>query len=263
MLDSLPSADPNERVTTLNGLTLTNSDLSSLRPMSRLSDPLFRYLMERLRAQGESIKTLGPKRGILILALMDFHELIRGNSATGSDINTMQWMTQTAAYRGRGQTIFHIFGHIIAPIRLSTEHVVLLDIRPQGGFPSHPSNPEIVLFDSDQKEWRHLHNSLYLALKRFIYEETLDKSGLSQAEAYQDSLGYSFRRGACAQQAHHPYSREKDPDALIFPLRTLTALISGHDPENTSLSTSARDLENSRLDLLNGVVANNSTLNVA
>jgi hypothetical protein len=263
MLDSLPGANPDERVAVLNGITVTNNDLASLRPLRALSDNVLRYLIEKFRSQAEGLPlSLNSKRDLIILSLADLHDLMRGNSASGSDINTRMWKDQTASCRGQGQTIFNVFSHIIVPIRLSPSHVVLADIHtPSSRQSTATYRPaqlgyEIVLFDTNQKEFRHLHNSIYLILKRFTYEELLDKSGLTQAECYQESLSYSFRRGTCPQSGAHSFgpSREVDPDAAVLTLGLLKRIVEGGDPENVNFG--ARDIDSLRLELLGLTVEN-------
>ena len=95
---------------------------------------------------------------------------------------------------GANKSIFSEYLKIMAPIRLSVDHIVLIEIRNTqqsyytGSGLVRQTYPEIILFDSNQKEYRHLHNSLYMIIKRYIYEELLEKTGRSQSECYQESL---------------------------------------------------------------------------
>lgn len=239
------------------GISLTNSDLASLRPGSRLTSKLTNFFVEYFRALADSTRaiTQANRKLVYVLQLADLAELMRGDLAVGSDINSERWRKQTEQFRGRGKTIFHEFHKVIVPIRLSPEHVVIAEIRNgsvggsglTGSFP-RPITSEIILYDSNHKEFRHLHNSLYLILKRYIYEELLEKSGNTQSECYQDSLQYLFRRGSCTQQLISTYLlRERDPDTLLFPLKNLQILTGTGDVESSS--SGPKEVEGFRFDL--------------
>lgn len=243
ILDSIAASRMDEVILSQFGVSLTNEDLSSLRPGCKLTSRLANFFVEYFRALGDSTRaiTKANRKLVYVLQLADLAELMKGDIAVGSDINSERWRKQSQQFRGKGKTIFHEFHKVIAPIRLSPEHIVVAEIRNgsiagsglAGSFP-RPTTSEILLFDSNHKEFRHLHNSLYLIIKRYIYEELLEKSGNTQSECYQDSLQYLFRRGSCTQQLVNTYLlRERDPDSLLFPLKNLQVLVNSEDIEST------------------------------
>ena len=256
MIEGISQADPRERVVTHFGVTLTNEDLASLRNSNKPTSQLVEYLVEHFRAVAESARDVPGRKSVLVLSQLPLLEILRGNSAGNSDINVERWKQQTAAFRGPGGSVFLRFAKVVAPIRVNPEHIVVVEIRPAnsivqtaGGRVARSGYPEIAIFDSNQKEHRHLHNSLFMIAKRFVYEELLDKSGLSQAECYQESIQYSMRREQCPQQLAERYlARDRDGDGLLYALKTLQTLASGQDAEHAFFS--ARDVEAFRLEVL-------------
>jgi hypothetical protein len=244
-----------------DGHVITNEDVTSLQQNHRPTPEVLKYLLANIINQNLLQQSTPSTNKVYILSPVDLAELLRSNSLQGSDINVSTWLHQTASFKGQGNTIFDLFAKIIAVVKINPEHNILIEIRTgkfklSNGFVQKREFPEIVIFDTNQKEHRFLHNSLYLIVKRFIYEELLDKAARPQSECYQASLEYSFRLGKCVQQPASNYlSRERDPDSLVYFLKNLDVSAKGGDLESTSFT--ARELGLWRLDLFKGIVFKN------
>lgn len=262
MLDGVQGADPNAVVLSQYGVSLTNHDLASLKAGSLPTIALQTWVVRYYRNLSEQNRAMPFAKGILVLDPLDLHDIIKGNTAMLSDIKVDKWKSQTATYVGRGKTVFNEFSKILAPIRMTPDHTILVEIRNgtlQNSMGSRSgvvraSYPEIVVYDPFQREYRHFHNSLYMIVKRFIYEELLERSGAPQAECYQDSLMYTFRRGNCAQVIHNIFTGKNDNyDGLMVFFKNLQTAVGGGEVDSSLVT--ARDIDNMRLELFNLIVS--------
>lgn len=262
MMEGVQSSDGDTVVLRQYGIDLTNYDLTSLKSGRMPTLKMQEWLLSYFRDVGEQHQSVPGKKGALLLSIIGLNEIMTGNSVAMSNINVQSWKEATNGYRGRGKTIFNLFNRILAPIRVSHEHIILLEIRngnvvsnfgSRGGM-GRSGYPEIVLYDCQQRESRCYHNSLYMVMKRFIYEEMLEKSGNSQAECYQDSLMYTFRRGNCFQVIPGAISGKDDHcDAIISFFKNLHISVLGGDI-STAIVTS-KDIDSLRLELFNTIIA--------
>lgn len=148
------------------------------------------------------------RNSILFLSLQYFHNIAKSDI----DIDLSVWKNETNKHKGFKNTIFDRYDRVIVPLSVGDEQYYLLEIknRKQANtsiFNYHMNSqkfllPEIILYDSNIREFKHLHNTLFLIARRFIFEELLDKSTLSQAQCYQDSLTYTFKRADCPQEPY-------------------------------------------------------------
>jgi hypothetical protein len=262
MLDGIQSSNPDETILNQYGVTLTNYDLSTLKQGRLPTLSLQNWAIRYYRNVAEQNKTMPFTKGILVLDPLDLHDIIKGNSAALSDIRVDKWKMQTVTYTGRGKTIFNEFGKILAPIRMTPEHTILVEIR-NGTLANTMASrsgivragyPEIVVYDSFQREYRHFHNSLYMIMKRFVYEELLERSGNPQAECYQDSLMYSFRRGNSVQVVPNAFTgKDANFDSVMVFVKNLQILVNGGDVDSSLVT--AKDIDNARLELFNLIIS--------
>jgi hypothetical protein len=259
------NADRDDNILYQYGITIKNSDLSTLKPGFLPSLNIQNWVINFYRNKAETTRAMPFSKGILVLDPLELHEAISGSSATLSTIKVDKWKNKTQIYSGRGKTIFNEFSKIFAPLRIAPDHTILIELR-NGTLANslgarkgmvRAGYPEIVVYDPNQKEYRHLHNSLYMIMKRFIYEELLERSGNPQAECYQDSLMYAFRRGNCAQIIidYHSNNYQVFNSIVIF-LKNLQMAVKGIDIDASTLSN--KDLDDLRLELFNEIMAQTS-----
>lgn len=262
MMEGIQSAESSDRVISQYGVDLTNHDLVSLKSGKMPTHSMQKWLMGYFRDLSEQQQSIPGKKGVRLLSIVDLNDVMMGSSSVMSNINVGIWKDQTRGYKGRGKTVFNIFNRIIAPIRVSPGHIILMEIRngsAVSNFNLRPSlvrsgYPEIVLYDCQQRESRFYHNSLYMVMKRYIYEELLENSGNPQAECYQDSLMYTFRRGNCHQVIPGTFSGKDDQnEALICFFKNLQISVQGGDISTAVINS--KDIDTMRLELFNTIVS--------
>ena len=189
MLEGIMQADPREKVVTRYGVTLTNEDVASLRNGRNLSPKLIEYLIEHYRSAAQTIRDTVIDSNMIILSIMNLHDMMKGYTSYNSDIDISQWKRDTSTFKD--MSIIKQYKRIILPININNTNLIICIIS--------TTNTMITIYDNNTKDNRYMHNTIFMIIKRFIYEELLEKSNMSQSECYNDSLQYYMTRGVCKQ----------------------------------------------------------------
>lgn len=174
----------------------------------------------------------GRRFDLKIMKPVSMHEVLQGTRFYNEKVNLDSWLAESHRYKGEPGTQFERYSRVAFIFKIGAEHAVLAEIRTRkravGYYSRMSTDPrvnEIVLYDSNHREFRHMHNSVFLVLRRFILLEIMESSQVPQGVAYQKSLEYQFRRAVVPQEVVPLMSRQPNPDSHYYFLRYLECFV--------------------------------------